>query len=86
MNVHDWMLREISPLKAETTKAGVFDISSDELAAKTLRLLKLARAAIMYLSLAVHAEERRRDGAKDDDKLTVPMPLDVWSDEWKHRG
>ncbi len=86
VNVHDWMLRENSPLKAETTKAGVFDISSDELAAKTLRLLKLARAAIMYSSLAVHAEERRRDGDKDGDKLTVPMPLDVWSDEWKHRG
>lgn len=85
VNVHDWMLREILPLQAETTKAGVFDISSDELAAKTLRLLKLARAAIMYLSLAVHAEERRRDEAKDSEKVTVPMPLDVWRDDWKHQ-
>ena len=48
---------------------------------RTLRLLKLTRAALMYLSLSVASEERRRHHSTC--KLAMPMPLDVWDDEWK---
>lgn len=85
VTVHDWLLRAVSPHPAETPKAGIFDISIDELLAKTLRQLKLARAAIIYLSLGVNAEERRRR-EHDGDKLSVPMILDVWDDDWKRLG
>lgn len=48
---------------------------------RTLRLLKLVRGALMYLSLSVASEERRRhDGTRN---RTMPMPLYVWDDNWK---
>jgi tetratricopeptide (TPR) repeat protein len=59
-----------------------YSIYRQDLEARTLRLLKLARAALMYLSLAVWAEERRRDESSGR-KHSLSMPLDVWRDEWK---
>jgi tetratricopeptide (TPR) repeat protein len=85
VSVYDLLLRAISPMTAETPKAGIFDISTEELVAKTLRQLKLARAAIIYLSLAVHAEERRRNEEHGKDKLSMPMILDTWDDNWKRQ-
>lgn len=86
VSVHDTLLRAISPLTVETPKAGIFDISIDDLISKTLRQLKLARAVIIYLSLAVHAEERRRELESGGDKLKMPMILDTWDDDWKRQG
>jgi len=54
-----------------------------ELEAKTLRLVKVTRAALSYLSLAVHVEERHRAKDRPKDKLVLPMPLDVIEDDWK---
>lgn len=51
--------------------------------AKTLRLLKLARAALIYLSIAVHCEETLRAQGADSDRPVIPVPLDPWRDEWK---
>jgi len=48
-------------------------VLSSQLIVKTLRQLKLARAAIIYLSLAVHVEE---GGVKTKGKLCVPMSFD----------
>jgi len=61
----------------------ILAIARDDLAAKALRILKLARAGLIYLALAMHAEERRRAGNRQDDALIVPMPLDTWEDDWK---
>lgn len=85
VTVHDWLLRAASPQLGETPKAGIFDISVDDLIAKTLRQLKLARAAIIYLSLGVNAEERRRT-EHGGDKQSFPMILDVWDDDWKRQA
>jgi tetratricopeptide (TPR) repeat protein len=85
VSVHDGFSRAISPFQATTPTSGIFDISTDDLATKTLRQLKLARAAIIYLSLAVHAEERRRVRESSSEKLSMPMILDVWEDRWKRR-
>lgn len=44
--------------------------------------MKMARASLIYVSLAIHAEERRRTKEKKPG-VVVPMPLDVWEDKWK---
>lgn len=58
----------------------VYALSRDEFAAKTLRLLRLVRAALIYLSLTVHQEE---SATRNGGGLVVPMSLDRWDDEWK---
>lgn len=51
--------------------------------ARTLRQLKLARAAIIYLSLAGHVEEWRHEDERAEGKFCMPMILDTWDDDWK---
>lgn len=43
-------------------------LSADAFQDKTLRLLKMAREALIYLSLAMHLEETRREEASKNDK------------------
>jgi hypothetical protein len=71
-------------------KESILDIWTDRLAysvqrndfeKKTLHLFKLARAAIIYLSLGMHREENRR--GKGDPSKTAPMPLYRWPDRFK---
>ncbi|WP_333568539.1 LA2681 family HEPN domain-containing protein [Sphingorhabdus sp.] len=56
-------------------------ISRSDLERRTLRLMKLVRAALIYLFLGMHREERQRGVGESG--LTAPMPLDPWRDEWK---
>ncbi len=51
--------------------------------AKALRMLKHARAGLIYLSLGVHGEEQRRRSERGDGVLSLPSFLDTWDDEWK---
>ena len=57
-------------------------ITIDELQDKALRLLKMAREALVYLSLAMHREEILRNQVSDDDgRLVLEMesrPIDVF--------
>jgi hypothetical protein len=57
-------------------------ISEEELKNETLRLLKLVREVIIYLSMAVGFEEYK-NGQKNENKLTMPMMLNDYDDEWK---
>lgn len=57
-------------------------IGSDEFAAKALRLLKLARAAMIYLALAVHREERLAQDGREP-TIIAQMPLTHFEDRWK---
>jgi hypothetical protein len=50
--------------------------------AKALRVLKLVRATLIYLSLAVHREERLRRASKPGGRVGK-MFLDTWDDDWK---
>ena len=59
-----------------------YSVLRQDLETKTLRVLKLARAGLIYLSLGMHREERRRAKLKDNSK-TMPMVLDLWDDTWK---
>lgn len=51
---------------------------------KSLKMLKLARAAIMYVSFAIHREERQRAAPRTGKGGLVPrLALDRYPDEWK---
>lgn len=54
-----------------------FHLSMQELNEKTIRILKMARAGLTYLSLAVHREENIRRSQMPDE-ITVPMVLPTW--------
>lgn len=84
VGVHDALLRAVSAFPSAEAPAGVFDLSFEKLAARTGRQLKLARAAIMYLTLAIHAEEQRRE-AERLPGVTMPLSLETWDDAWKRR-
>ncbi|QXO18545.1 LA2681 family HEPN domain-containing protein [Vibrio ostreae] len=47
-------------------------ITVDDLEGKSLKMLRLAREALIYLSLAMHVEERKREEARGDG-LIVPI-------------
>ena len=54
-------------------------ISRTDLERRTLKLMQLVRAALIYLFLGMHRQERRREPSE----YTLPMPLDPWQDSWK---
>jgi len=60
-----------------------FSIYRRDFQEKALRLIKMVRAALIYLSLAIHWEERERKQKRGPDVFVPGMPMDVWEDEWK---
>lgn len=61
----------------------LYPISRRALTDKTLRLLQLARAALIYLSLAMHREEQRRAAERGDDAGVLPLSMGLIDDDWK---
>jgi hypothetical protein len=55
----------------------------DEFEDMSMHLLSMTRAAIIYLTLGVHREEKVRASQRDPNTITPPMPLDNWEDDWK---
>jgi hypothetical protein len=83
LKTHDMLIRPSGqPSSGWMIDTLAYSISRTELDAKGLRVLKLARAALMYLSLGVASEEARR-AEKRGDGLVAPMPLTTWEDTWK---
>jgi tetratricopeptide (TPR) repeat protein len=60
-----------------------FSVYRTHFTAKATRLMKMARAALIYLSLSIHAEEKKREQVRPKKGLILPMPVDTWEDEWK---
>lgn len=60
-----------------------FSMNRYEFEKKTLRLIKLARAALIYLSLAIHCEENRRAKERNPDDIFPGLTLSIWEDDWK---
>lgn len=50
-----------------------YAISRHDLEERTLRLLKLIRSALIYLSLAMHREETRREQARQELSISIPL-------------
>lgn len=57
-------------------------IVREDLEQKALRLLRLARAASIYLSLAMDVEERR--ASKAETGLIMPVAVDIYPDSFKY--
>lgn len=78
LKVHDDMWRF-----TDRSSNSMFDdqwashLSMQELQQKALRILKMARCGLTYLSLAVHREESLRR-SQTPDEITVPMSLPRW--------
>ena len=87
LKLHDGIWCEPSYAEAKElsflTDSLAKSVDRSDFAAKTLRLIKTARAGLIYLSLAVWQEERFRESLRDPTKIIVTSPLDVWEDDWK---
>ena len=87
LKLHEDFWRGPSTKPDEMTKSMTdtlsFSIYRYDFELKTLRLLKMARAALIYLALAVHQEEQRRAEERDSDVSVLKMESGVWDDEWK---
>jgi len=55
----------------------------EEMADSGMLMLKLARAALIYLSLGIHTEERRRARNRPAGHRIGTMPIITWPDKWK---
>jgi tetratricopeptide (TPR) repeat protein len=84
LKTHSEMLGVIrtSEDAVQRTDNWAHSIYEGDLVAKTLRLLKLTRAAMIYLSLGMHREEQRRQVNQSGVKRAA-MHVDGWKDEWK---
>src|SRR6185312_882001 len=59
-----------------------YSVQREDFFRKTLNVLRLSRAALIYLSLGMHSEETRRLEERDHRHL-MSMPLHLWPDDWK---
>jgi len=60
-----------------------FSIRRSDLSDSLMLVLRLTRAALIYLSLGVHAEERRRANHRPASHKVVANHLMTWPDRWK---
>ncbi|WP_441231919.1 LA2681 family HEPN domain-containing protein [Tardiphaga sp. 215_C5_N2_1] len=79
LKVHDMLVPRQGPDIFNDRLA--YSIQREDLYRKTYRVLRLARAGMIYLSLAMHHEERSRPTPENG--IVSPMYLDRWRDEWK---
>jgi len=59
-----------------------YSVGRHELESKTLRLLKITRAALIYLTLAVTAQESLKSSSTPRGK-TMDMTVTLFNDDWK---
>ena len=62
-----------------------YSISRSDLEARTLRLLKLVRAALIYLCLGMHWEERRRMKQRRSKRLVARQSLPTFDESAKRK-
>lgn len=60
-----------------------YSINITDLTNKTLKILKLARSALMYLSLAMFVEENQRNSNKKIEREVLPIHLEIIKNENK---
>ncbi|MDZ4693409.1 LA2681 family HEPN domain-containing protein [Terricaulis sp.] len=80
LKIHEMMLPPLSDITRPDTFT--YSVERGEFERKALRVLKLTRAALTYLSLAMHREEERRSQSKSSG-TGVFLPLTLIEDEWK---
>jgi tetratricopeptide (TPR) repeat protein len=60
-----------------------YSISRSDLETKTMKILKIARAALIYLSHAILVEENYRSKLRDKNVLAPPMFIEPLNEFWK---
>ncbi len=87
LKLHDSMwsgpMTEDDEVRAGLTDSLAYSMYRTDFEEKTLKIIKITRAALIYLSLAICVEEKRRESEKSGEGLIANMVLDVWEDEWK---
>jgi tetratricopeptide (TPR) repeat protein len=87
LKLHDGMWRGPDagddPLFSHSTDTLAASFYRRDIESKALRLLKMARAALVYLSLAIHSEEAKRERERPKEGVVMPMFMDTWDDRWK---
>ncbi len=73
---------DLSKLVEAETKDVTYPVYFEDFTDKTLRLVKLARAALIYLSLGINIEEKKKH-TDSGSKIIGQMPLTIWEDSWK---
>ena len=63
-----------------------YSLTVDECERRSLRLLRLVRAALIYLTLGIHAEERHRHAELPTDALLAEFDLIPFEDDRKRRN
>lgn len=58
-----------------------YSVSRDQFEKMTINILRLARAALIYLSLGINEEELQKD--RESSGMAFPLYLDEYDDEWK---
>jgi LA2681-like HEPN len=83
LNVSEGWAKALTKRDSCSTDFGIA-IGSDELEAKALRVLKMARSAMFYTSFAIGIEERKKRSA-DPSAPTFSMPLNKLENSRKRR-
>jgi tetratricopeptide (TPR) repeat protein len=85
LHTSEWSGIRISrdPVDAWRVDTLAHSLYRDDFERRTLRLMRLARAALMYLSAAIYVEECTRRAEKSGAETTLPIELDTYDDEWK---
>lgn len=60
-----------------------FSVYRSDFERSTISIMRLVRAALIYLSLTIHIEERRKAKNRKPNIKVVPMLMDIWEDNWK---
>jgi tetratricopeptide (TPR) repeat protein len=81
LRVHEDFASTMPPELEIFSNRLAYSIARGDLNAKTLRLFKLVRAAMIYVLLGMHREEARR--VHDEKKPALPMHIALWEDDWK---
>lgn len=83
LKVHDLVVPKVGDPSHGMRDQYAKSVGREEFERKTLRLLQLARSAITYLSLGIHAEEQRRASNRPANAIVPPMFLPKVEDNWK---
>ncbi len=82
LKIHETMLDRIgdgSRLQDDLAMS----VSRNDFEELSLKSLRKARSALIYLSLTIQREERRSKEDLDDDKILAPVDIGPWEDNWK---
>ena len=74
----EWVIAKDDPLRRDIL---AYSLERDVLERKALRMARLARAALLYLTLSIHIEEEERRGSRKG--RVMPMTLGLFDEDWK---